>query len=133
MRMCIDYCALNAITIKDTYVLPLAEDCLNQLNRGKIFSKIDLANGYHQIPIKPEDIPKTAMKTRYGNYKWLVMPFGLTSAPATFQRLMNDILRKLLDVCVVVYLDDILVYSSTNEEHLKHLDQVFALLKKAKL
>jgi hypothetical protein len=77
--------------------------------------------------IKPEDIPKTAMKTRYRNYEWLVMLFGLTSAPATFQRLMNDILRKLLDVSFVVYLDDILVFSSTPEEHLKHLDQVFAL------
>jgi predicted aspartyl protease len=133
LRMCIDYRQLNQLTIKDKYSLPIAEDLFMTLGKGKIFSKLDLASGYHQIPIEPEDIQKTAMSTKFGSYEWLVMPFGLTSAPATFQRLMNQVLQPLLNVCVVVYLDDILVFSDTEEEHLKHLDQVFELLAKSKL
>ena len=115
--MCIDYRQLNDITIKDSYVLPRADECFDQLGRGVIFSKIDLISGYYQIPIDPDDVPKTAFSTRYGSFEWLVMPFGLTSAPATFQRLMNSLLQPLLDKCVVVYLDDILIYSAKEEEH----------------
>jgi hypothetical protein len=127
--MCIDYRALNAITVKDGYAIPRTDDCLDHLGKGVVFSKIDLASGYHQIPIAPADIHKTAFNTQYGSYEWLVMPFGLTSAPATFQRMMNDILRPLLGKCVVVYLDDIMVYSTSPEQHVKDLRAVFELLR----
>jgi transposase InsO family protein len=133
LRMCIDYRQLNDLTVKDGYVLPRIDECFDMLGKGKVFSKIDLASGYHQIPIAPEDIPKTAFSTRYGTFEWRVMPFGLTSAPATFQRLMNSVLQPLLDDCVIVYLDDILIYSRNEEEHIAHLRRVFDLLKKNKL
>ncbi len=129
LRFCVDYRHLNNMTVKDQYTIPHAEDCLNQLSRGNVFSKIDLMDGYYQIPMDPKDAYKTAMRTRYGNFEWLVMPMGLTSAPATFQRLMNEVLRPLLDKCVVVYLDDILIYSETPEEHLRHVRQVLELLR----
>jgi hypothetical protein len=133
LRLCIDYRALNNLTIKDNYALPMAEDCINQLNSGKYKTKLDLYAGYHQIGIHPDDVHKTAMRTKYGSYEWLVMPFGLTSAPATFQRLMNEVLREFLDVCVVVYLDDILIYSKTEAEHLQHVTRVLEALRKAGL
>jgi hypothetical protein len=133
LRMCIDYRALNNDTIKDNYGLPLAEDCLNQLGRGKFKSRIDLYAGYHQIEVWPADIPKTAMRTKYGSFEWVVMPFGLTSAPATFQRLMNTVLQDFLDRCVVVYLDDILIYSKSRKQHLQDVRKVFEALEKAGL
>lgn len=133
LRMCVDYRGLNAITIKNSYPLPHTDDLFNRLQGAKYFSKIDLRSGYHQIRIADEDIPKTAFNSRYGHYEFLVMPFGLTSAPATFMNLMNDIFHDLLDTCVVVFMDDILIYSKTTNEHLEHLNLVLAILKKHQL
>ena len=128
-RLCTDFRALNKITIKNCYPLPRIEDLQDCLYSAKVFSSIDLTSGYWQIPIRAEDQHKTAFRSRYGHYEWKVMPFGLCNAPATFQRFMNDIFRDLLDVCVVVYLDDILVFSNTEEEHRLHLQQVLQRLR----
>ena len=128
-RLCTDFRALNKITIKNRYPLPRIEDLQDCLYRAKVFSSIDLTSGYWQIPIRAEDQHKTAFRSRYGHYEWKVMPFGLCNAPATFQRFMNDIFRDLLDVCVVVYLDDILVFSRSKEEHQQHLRQVLQRLR----
>lgn len=133
LRLCIDYRALNKQTIKNRYPLPRIDDLLDQLRHAKVFSKIDLKSGYNQVQIHPDHTHKTAFKTRYGHYEYLVMPFGLCNAPATFQHLMNDILRPFLDRFVIVYLDDILIYSATAEQHEKDLRIVLDKLKEHQL
>jgi len=132
-RMCIDYRALNARTLKNTYPLPRIQECIDKLGNATNLSSLDLLSGYWQIRVAKKDIQKTAFNTRYGKYEFLVMPFGLTNAPATFQTLMNQILRPYIDKFVLVYLDDILIYSNSEEEHLQHLRLVFEILREHKL
>jgi len=119
--MCVDYKALNKVTMKNQYPLPRIDDLFDQLLGVNVFSRIDLHSGYYQIRIAEGDEKKIACHTRYGSYEFLVMPFGLTNAPATFCTLMNDIFREWFDDFVVVYINDILIYSGSLEEHAKHL------------
>ncbi len=134
LRMCIDYRALNNQTIKDKFPLPRIDDLLDRLTKARIFSKLDLAQGYHQMRMEPGHEHKTAFRTPFGLYEWTVMPFGLTNAPAQFQRLMNSVLQDCVtDNYVVVYLDDIMIYSETEQEHIEHLRTVFTKLREQKL
>ena len=128
MRMCIDYRGLNDITIKNTFPLPRIDDLHDRLGKATYFTKLDLYSGYHQIPIKPGDEHKTAFTSRYGTYEFLVMPFGLTNAPSTFQTAMNSLFHEWLDDFVIVYLDDILIYSPDQSSHRQHLDLVLQRL-----
>jgi hypothetical protein len=121
LSLCVDYRPLNAITIKNKYPLPRIDILFDQLDGAKVFSKVDLRLGYHQIKIHSEDVSKTAFSTRYGLYEYLVMLFGLTNAPAHFMYLMNSVFMPELDKFVVVFIDDILVYSKNEEEHEQHL------------
>ena len=132
-RLCIDYRGLNDITIKNVYPLPRVDDLFNTLNGATVFSKIDLRSGYHQVRIHPEDIPKTAFNTRYGHFEFLVLPFGLTNAPATFMSLMQSIFQPYLDEFVIIFLDDILIYSRDPAQHHRHLRIVLDLLRKHNL
>jgi hypothetical protein len=132
-RMCIDYRALNEVTIKNKYPLPRIEDMFDQLREANVFSKIDMRSGYHQLRIRPSDIPKTAFITKYGLYKFTVMSFGLTNAPAFFMNLMNSVFMDYLNKFVVVFIDDILIYSQSEEEHVGHLRMVLQRLREHQL
>ncbi|KAK1646968.1 hypothetical protein QYE76_064773 [Lolium multiflorum] len=132
-RMCGDYRNLNNVTIKNKYPLPRIQDLFDQVQGAGVFSKIDLRSGYHQIKIKKEDVPKTAFVSRYGHHEYLVVPFGLTNAPAIFMNLMNKIFMKYLDKFVIVFIDDILIYSKDKEEHAKHLKIVLQILREHQL
>jgi hypothetical protein len=121
LRLCVDYQPLNVVTIKNKYPLPRIDILFDQLACARVFSKVDFHSGYHQIKICLEDVPKTAFSIKYGLYEYLVMSFGLTNAPAHFMYLMNSIFTPELDKFVVVFIDDILIYSKSEEEHAQHL------------
>nr|GEV20184.1 putative reverse transcriptase domain-containing protein [Tanacetum cinerariifolium] len=132
-RMCIDYRELNKLTVKNCYPLSRIDDLFDQLQGSSIYSKINLGSSYHQLRVRDEDIPKNALKMRYGNYEFQVMPFGLTNAPAIFMDLMNRVCKPYLDKFVIVFIDDILIYSRNKEEHANNLRIILELLKKEKL
>ncbi|GKD58222.1 putative reverse transcriptase domain-containing protein, partial [Tanacetum coccineum] len=128
--MCIDYRELNKLTVKNRYLLPRIDDLFDQLQGSRVYSKIDLRSGYHQLRVREEDIPKTVFRTRYGHYEFQVMPFGLTNAPTVFMDLMNRVCKLYLDKFMIVFIDDILIYSKSEEEHAEHLKLILDLLKK---
>lgn len=129
LRLCVDYRKLNQMIIRNKYPLPRIDELFDQLGGSKFFSKIDLRSRYHQLRIREEDIPKTAFRTRYGHFEFLLMPFGLTNSLAAFMDLMNRVFKPYLDKFVVVFIDDILVYSKTCEEHVEHLTIVLQILR----
>jgi hypothetical protein len=128
-RMCVDYRSLNNVTIKNKYPLYRIEDLFDQMRGVRVFSKIDLRSGYHQMKIRPSDIPKTSFSTQYGLYEFTVMSFGLTNAPAYFMNLMNKVFMDYLDRFVMVFIDDILIYSKNDSDHEEHLRLVLQNLR----
>ena len=130
LRLCIDYRQLSKLTVKNKYPLPRIDDLVDQLKGASIFFKIDLRSGYHQLRIKDVDVHKTTFRTQYGHYEFLVMLFGLTNAPASFMDLMNHVFRPYVDQFVVVFIDDILVYSKEQESHDTQLQVVLKTLRK---
>ncbi|CDH61066.1 krab-a domain-containing protein [Lichtheimia corymbifera JMRC:FSU:9682] len=133
LRLCVDYRRLNKITVKDHFPLPFIDELIDSMGGARYFSTLDAASGYWQVPMHENSIHKTGFVTKYGVFDWCVLPFGLTSAPATFQRLMTQLLQPLLGKCVHVFIDDIIIYSRTLEEHVQHLEQVFNICKDANL
>ncbi|KAM2086619.1 hypothetical protein ACFX1R_024133 [Malus domestica] len=133
LRLCIDYRQLNQVTIKNRYPLPRIDDLFDQLKGAYVFSKIDLRSGYYQLKIKNENVPKTTFRTRYGHYEFLVMSFGLTNALAVFMDLMNRVFQPYLDIFVIVFIDNILVYSKSKVEHARHLKLVLSSLREHQL
>jgi hypothetical protein len=132
-RLCIYYHGLNKIKIKNKFPIPFIDEMLDELHRARFFSKLDLRSGYYQISVRLEDVPKTTFHTHKGNYKFKVMPFGLTNSPATFQETMNELFHPHLRKYVLVFFDNILVYSKTWREHINHLGQVLSILEKNQL
>jgi Reverse transcriptase (RNA-dependent DNA polymerase) len=129
LRMCLDYRALNKKTVKNKCPLSRIDEIFDHLEGAKHFTTLDLRNGHYQIRVKEEAVPKTCIRTRYGSFEFLVMPFGLTTAPSVFQALMNDVFWEFLDDFVMVYLDDIIIYSKSEEEHLQHVETALQKLK----
>ncbi|GJY27545.1 putative reverse transcriptase domain-containing protein [Tanacetum coccineum] len=132
-RMCIDYRELNKLTVKNRYLIPRIDDLFDQLQGSSVYSKIDLRSSYHQLRFRDKDIPKTAFRTRYGHYEFQVMPFGLTNASTVFMDLINRVCKPNLDKFMIVFINDILIYSCNKEEHANHLRIILELLKKEKL
>ena len=133
LRLCIDYRQLNRVTIRNQYPLPRIDDLVDQLHGARVFSKIDLRSWYDQLKIKGIDVPKKTFTTHYKHYEFMVMPFGFTNAPAAFMDLMNRVFRQYLDRFVIVFIDDILVYSSSREKHVEHLRIVLETLREHQL
>ncbi|GKE36796.1 putative reverse transcriptase domain-containing protein [Tanacetum coccineum] len=125
-QMCIDYCEINKITVKNRYPLPRINDLFDQLQGSRVYSKIDLRSGYHQLRVREEDILKTVFRTRYGHYEFQVMPFGLTNAPVVFMDLMNRVCKSYLDKFMIVFIDDILIYSKNKKEHKENLKLILS-------
>ncbi|GKC55338.1 putative reverse transcriptase domain-containing protein, partial [Tanacetum coccineum] len=128
--MCIDYRKLNKLTVKNRYPLPRIDNMFDQLQGSSVYSKIDLRSGYHQLRVREGDIPKTVFRTRYGHYEFQVMPFGLTNAPAVFMDLINQLCKSYLNKFLIVFINDILIYSKNKEDHEEHLKLILELLKK---
>ena len=129
LRMCIDYHQLNKVTVKNRYPLPRIDDLFEQIRGASYFSNIDLRSGYHQLRVRECDILKTTFRTRYGHFKFLVMSFGLTNAPANFMDLMNRVFKQYLDIFIIVFIDNILVYSRSERDHADHLRTVLQTLR----
>jgi hypothetical protein len=133
LRMCVDYRRLNSVTVKNRYPLPRIDDLLDRLNGAKYFTALDLKSGYHQLPLQPSDIPKTAFNTPFGHYEFTVLIEGLSNAPATFQSVMSNVLSEVIGVCALVYLDDVIVYSKTSDQHDVDVRRVLDILRTHKL